>query len=365
MTWRAVAAACALVAAALHGAALAAERDSRRAVLDRDMPALLARHRVPSVSIAHVEKGRIVLAAAYGEQSPGTPATTRTLYNIASLTKPISAEVMLRLAAKGRIALDEPMHPVWVDPDVAGDARHRLLTPRLALSHQTGFLNWRWLEKDKRLAFHHAPGAGAGYSGEGYEYVARFAERKTGIPFETLAQDLVFAPAGMKQTAYTTRPWFDGRIAIPTDEEGRPIPPAPRRDFLASDDVHATASDYARFMIAVMKRKGLSPSLAAERERIQASTRDLHCTGAKAATCPIGLGFGLGWEVHLYPGRTILWHTGADQGEFAVAYLDPDARTGTVILTNSRHGHKVVIDILDRLGTDATFMKALRAQAGP
>jgi CubicO group peptidase (beta-lactamase class C family) len=361
---RALALAGALLAATLPASASAEARDPRLAALDRDVPGLLARHRVPSVSIAHVENGRIVLAAAYGEQSPGVPATTQSLYNIASLSKPISAEILLRLASQGRLSLDEPVHPYWVDPDIAADERHRLLTPALALSHQTGFLNWRWLEPDKRLAFHHAPGKGAGYSGEGYEYVARFAEKRTGIPFETLAQELVFAPAGMKEAAYTARPWFDRRIAVPTDGEGRALDPVLKTAFTASDDVHTTASDYARFMIAVMNREGVSPALAVRRETVQASTRHVHCTGAKEASCPSELGFGLGWEVHKYPGRTLLWHTGADSGEFTIALLDPEARTGTVILTNSKHGHKVIVDILDRLGTDPVFMKALRAQAG-
>ena len=363
--WTAGVLGLALASGAAAGAAPAAKRpDPRRAALDRLVPGLLAAHGVPSVSIARVERGRIVLAAAYGEQSPGVPATTRSLYNIASLTKPISAEVMLRLASRGRVSLDAPMHHFWVDPDVADDPRHKGFTLRHALSHQSGFLNWRWLEKDKRLAFHHAPGEGAGYSGEGYEYAARYVEKKTGVPFERLAAREVFGPAGMRETAYTTRPWFAGRIAIPTDEAGRPIAPAARTRFLASDDIHSTASDYARFMIQAMTRKGLTGAIAAERERVQASTRHVHCTGAKAPSCPAELGFGLGWEVHKYPDATILWHSGADSGAFAIAHLNPATRSGSVILTNSRNGHALIVDILDALGTEASFMAALRAQAG-
>ena len=99
-------AAAMLAAATLAGAAHPAKRDDRLAALDRDMPALLSRHGVPSVSIAHVEKGRIVLAAAYGEQGPGVAATPDTIYNVASLTKPVAAETVLRLAAAGKLSLD-------------------------------------------------------------------------------------------------------------------------------------------------------------------------------------------------------------------------------------------------------------------
>jgi len=114
-----------------------------RSQLDQDAPKWLAEFAIPSVSIAGIEDGRIVLVAAYGVQSAGVAATPQTLYNIASMTKPISAEVILCLVSKGQIALDEPMHPYWVDPDVANDELHKLLTPRLALNHQTGFPNWR------------------------------------------------------------------------------------------------------------------------------------------------------------------------------------------------------------------------------
>jgi CubicO group peptidase (beta-lactamase class C family) len=107
------------LAASLLGASAAAAApgtDPRKAALDRDMPAILARHKVPSLSVAHVAKGRIAFAAAYGEQSPGVPATPDTLYNVASLTKPISAEVVLRLASANRLSLDEPMHLHWASP---------------------------------------------------------------------------------------------------------------------------------------------------------------------------------------------------------------------------------------------------------
>jgi CubicO group peptidase (beta-lactamase class C family) len=363
MGLKSVAAAAALLVATA-AAAQPASIEQRRAALDRDLPRLLAERGIPSVSIAQVEEGRVVLTAAYGERSAGVPATTETLYNIASLTKPVSAEVVLRLASAGKLSLDEPMYPLWTDPEVAGDPRHRLLTPRIALSHQTGFPNWRFLAADGKLAFGDTPGEAVGYSGEGYEWTARFTEKKTGRPFEALAQELVLNPAGMRATAYTRRPWFEGRVAIPTDDQGRALKPSLRDAFLASDDIHTTAADYAQFLVEVIERKGLSPAIAAERQAIQASTRHLHCAGAKEASCPVRMGFGLGWEVLEFPERTILWHTGADSGEFAIAYIDLKGRSGTVILTNSRKGHGIVLEVMERLEADPVFLRALRAQTG-
>ncbi|HEY0148076.1 MAG TPA: serine hydrolase domain-containing protein [Allosphingosinicella sp.] len=352
-----------LAASLLATAPAAAAPDVRKVALDRDMPAILAKHKVPSISVAKVERGRIVFAAAYGEQSPGVPATPRTLYNVASLTKPISAEVVLLLASQGKLSLDEPMHTAWADPDVLADPRHKLLTPRLALSHQTGFPNWRYQAADKKLAFAHAPGQGVGYSGEGYEWVSRFAERKAGVPFETLAQRLVFGPAGMEDTAYTGRPWFAGRLAVGVGKDGNPVPSKVPTEYVASDDIHTTASDYARFMIFAAEGKGLTRAIRQQRQTVQASTHAKTCAGEKAKTCPDQLGFGLGWEVLRFGKDTILFHTGADKGEFTLAFFNPRTRNGTVVLTSHSNGAYAIVDVLDRIAGEPALMDYLHEQA--
>lgn len=336
-----------------------AELDTR-AVLDRDVPKLLADAKVPSVSIAQIRGGRIVLTAAYGTQSAGVPATDATLYNIASLTKPLTAEIVLRLASKGALRLDEPMYRTWLDPDIAKDPRAKLLTPRLALSHQTGFPNWR--DTKTGLAFLHDPGTQWGYSGEGYEYVARFAQKKTGLAFARLAQTLLFDPEGLANTSYVAQPWFDGRIAVPTDANGAALKPELVHDFSGADLVYTTAGDYARFLVGVLKDEGLSPAIAAERVRIQADMKAQTCGGAKAATCPPATGFGLGWQVFAFSDETILMHTGKDAGLFTFAYLNKTTGDGAVILTNGDKGGNVALPILERLGTSAQFVRFLKAQ---
>lgn len=138
---------------------------------------LLSEHHVPGVSIARIKGGKLVQTTAYGQQSAEVAATPDTIYNIASLTKPISAEVALRLISNER-SFSTSHYKAWTDPDIAGDERRKSLTPRIALSHQTGFANWR-SETGNVLTFRSDPGKTFGYSGEGYEYVARFLEKKT------------------------------------------------------------------------------------------------------------------------------------------------------------------------------------------
>ena len=329
--------------------------------LSVSIPEVLASTHVASVSFAEIVNGKLTIAKAFGEQSPGVPATTSTLYNMASMTKPISAEVILRLASQGKLSMDEPIYLYWTDPDIANDERRKLLTPRLVLSHQTGFPNWR-RETGGRLAFIRTPGTAYGYSGEGFEYVARFAEKRTGEAFETLAQQLIFGPAGMTSTAYTRRDWFKGRIAVPTDGDGKWLVPSVADKFSAADMVYTTPGDYSRFLIGVMNGQGLSSALRADRSRIQVDHDFKSCTAAWAAGCPDEVGFGLGWEIIKVKGKTFWMHTGRDSGLFTVGFIDPVERTGTIIFTNSERGAEVVVPLLHLLGGDPVFIAYLEGQ---
>ncbi|HEY2622707.1 MAG TPA: serine hydrolase domain-containing protein [Dyella sp.] len=327
-------------------------------LFDSQMPKLLADNGVPSVSIAHIENGKLVFVAAYGSQSPGVPATDATLYNVASLTKPVTAQVMLRLVSAGKISLDEPMYTYWLDPDIAKDGRAKLLTPRYSLSHQTGFPNWRRMTGGV-LTFKRPPGQAFGYSGEGYEYVKRFAENKLQTPFETLAEAQVLQPLGMTDTAYTGRPWFKGRIAVPTNAQGKALEPEIAEKAYASDMLYTTARDYAKFMQAVLDNTGLTPAVAQERIRIQVSEQIPTCMPIKAG-CADGEGMGLGWEVIRFGEDTYLMHSGSDEGVATLVYLSLKHRNGTVILTNSDNGKKLMLPILDLIGSDPTLIACLR-----
>ena len=115
-----------------------------------------------SIAIAYIENGKISWISITGSRFPGGPsADDKTLYSVASLTKPITAETILRLASDGKLSLDERLSAYWVDPDVKDNPWNALLTPRLCLSHQTGFPNWRYQTKDV-LGFQWEPGTKTG-----------------------------------------------------------------------------------------------------------------------------------------------------------------------------------------------------------
>ena len=341
-----------------------AARNDSRAAMDAHAPEWLKESDVPSVAVAYIKDGKVAWTAVYGEQSPGIPATGKTLYNLASLTKPITAETVLRLASAGKLSLDESMSPFWIDPDIKDDPGSKLLTPRLCLSHQTGFANWRGMTGGV-LKMKWEPGTQTGYSGEGYMYLGRFAEKKMAKPFDTLAQEIVFDPIGMKDTSYTAKEWFAGRLAVPHGPKGEaPI------DYVATtwngaDLLRTTIGDYAKFVVSVMRDGGLTKEIAAERatmtrELVKPEDLDKMCKRAgDVGHCAITAGMGLGWEVKTLNGVKILEHNGGDWGVRTFAMLVPSQGIGVIVFTNGDNGNEVIRKVVEALYPNQLYLATI------
>ena len=333
---------------------------SIRAQLDSQAPLSIAKYSVPALAVAYIRDGKVQWTRVYGEQSKGVPANPNTLFNVASLTKPLFAELIVRLAAAGKLSLDEPLSAHWVDPDLAADPRHRLLTPRMVLSHRTGFANWRRETKDT-LQFTFEPGTKYRYSGEGFEYLARFVERKLGKSLDALAAEHLFGPLAMKNTSFTRRPWFDGRIAMPHGDKGAVGEPSFSSKGNAADDIYTTIDDYAKFVVAVMNRKGVTATLAHQRDSLHSEDAGGLPPCSIIKRCWTRAGYALGWSVLEYPASRVLWHTGSDWGEKTMVFWFPDTREGAVLLTNSANGFQPMIDAGILLFPESEFAELLRS----
>jgi CubicO group peptidase (beta-lactamase class C family) len=319
---------------------------------------------VPSVAVAYIEDGKVAWTEVYGEQSPGVPATTKTLYNMASLTKPVTAETVLRLASAGKLSLNESMSPFWLDPDIRDDPWSKLLTPRLCLSHQTGFANWRRMTGGV-LKIRWEPGTQTGYSGEGYNYVGRFAEKRMAKSFDTLAQEIVFDAIGMKETSYTAKDWYAERLAVPRGPAGeKPVDPI-ATTWSGADLMRTTIGDYAKFVASVMHDEGLTQEIAAERATM---TRDLMkpeilgkvCKeSGEVGNCTITAGMGLGWEVETVNGVKILNHDGSDWGVKTLAMFVPSQGIGLIVFTNGENGTDVIRKVVEALYPNQLFVATI------
>lgn len=339
---------------------------------------ILSRHGVTTAGVGIIRGGALVWEGYFGEQSPGVPASASTRFNVASVTKTVAAETLLRLVDQGRLSLDEPMSGWWVDPDVAGDPRLSSLTLRTTLNHTSGFPNWRFFLRGGRLAFQSAPGERYGYSGEGLEYAARYAERKLRTPFPDLVRQTVLDPVGMTDTLVVVqRADAPATLARPVDQDGvfpgywcRPASAGgggcrPDGSFSAADEMVTTVRDYARFLRAVADSDGYGPALTADRDRVQTDKGDqriVDCAATPEVPCPDAQGYGLGFNLLRYGDTLVLGHGGADWSELAIVYISKPSRSGIIIFLNApnRRALEAMPEVLQRMDPTSPFLPEYR-----
>lgn len=160
---------------------------------------LLAEANVPGMASAIIRNGqldRYVCCGVRGVQSP-VPVDEDTVFDAASLTKPVFAHAVLQLADMGRLSLDAPLDS-YLPRYVHGDERASSITARHVLSHSAGLPNWR--NADLLLKTYFQPSERFSYSGEGFLYLQRATEAITGEKVHTFVEGLVLGPFGMARS---------------------------------------------------------------------------------------------------------------------------------------------------------------------
>lgn len=307
--------------------------------LEEIVPQLLEKHGIPGAGIAISTSKGTLFAGSFGSARPGEAATPKTLFNVASIAKLVASEAILRAVAKQGRSVDEPMATHWVDPDVKDDPRHLDLTLRHALAHQTGFKNWRFLEENQKLAFNFAPGSRPGYSGEGYNYAARFVESLTGTDFPTIVKNTVLRPLHIERLAITNKESLREEFAFSKDKDGRFELTRSDNEWSAADDLFASPQAFAVFMSSMLKANTLPKKLEEDRRSIQFDMTAQFCARpAFKDICPQNIGFGMTGVIFKYENETIYWQGGGDIGERAVAIMIPKRDIAISIFANSASG---------------------------
>lgn len=319
------------------------QADEKLIALQERLPEWIEQSTVPSAGVSYVAEGNLQWSLTCGERSEGASATTDTLYNTASIAKPIVGEIVLRLASRGEISLDEPMAAYWTDPDIADDPRRMELTPRIALAHQTGFRNWRRLS-DGVLTFVTDPGTERGYSGEGIRYIVRFLERKLGKPFEEIAQETVFDPLGIEDASFVTRPELKPQYAWGRLADGEWVDPGDFDEPLGAGRLRISSADYAKILTAIISNQGIDAERSFERSRIALDERADRCgpEGRPIEACPARMGFSTGWYIHEFREGSVFTHTGANLPEQSFAYFKPGEETAAVIFANGQESKELI-----------------------
>ncbi|MEM9555589.1 MAG: serine hydrolase domain-containing protein [Acidobacteriota bacterium] len=304
--------------------------------LEQRLEEMIAAAEVPGLALATVAPDGTIDEVVVGVASleSGAPVTTETVFEAASLSKPVTAYGALVQVAAGRLDLDRPLAEI-VDvvafADGLEDPRLLEITPWHVLSHTSGFPNWR---RDGPPELRFDPGSEFGYSGEGFVLLGRALETLSGQPLDEYLASTVLEPLGMTRSSFVWRAAYVETSAVGHDllgvarEKGKP----PNANAAAS--LHTTAGDYALFL-----REMLRPTLVPE---------DLVARmAASAITIDDGIGWSLGWGVETVTWERsegsledsgVLWHWG-DNGAFrCFTALSPVRGEAVVYLTNSENG---------------------------
>ena len=333
-------------------------------IQDNAIRELMVKHKAATVGIGIIKNGELVSTHYYGEQAPGIPASSASLFNTASVSKAITSEVAIRLIDRGIISLDEPISDYYVHPDLVDDERHTQLTPRILLTHKTGFLNWPHNYEDGKLAFTRDPGEAYGYSGVGFEIFAKFLEAKLDKTFPQIVKDELYTPLGLENISQLQEPWMVPFRVMPLDESGafQAEFNFPMGHWNPADDLFTTVEDYSRFLIAVMNNEGLSDGAIALRQTVQSDlTNDpiWGCDDGGIDPCPSPYGHSVGWFVYGYGDRLNIQHGGNDMSEAATAYFKTDTSDGMVVFINAPNpeGIQMYVSVVDLLDDDQNYTK--------
>lgn len=329
-----------LVALSATSPALGQSPDStpRVAALAARVPALLDSAGIPGVSIAVLEGGRTVWTGEFGVRNAvdRRPVGPETVFEAASLSKPVFAYGLLRLVDRGGFDLDRPLSEYVEMSQFGDDPRMDAITGRMILTHTSGISGFA---EGGKVTMGFDPGTGFRYFGDAWLPLQRAVEAVTGEPVHEFLRREVLEPFGMDHSSFV---WddVDGDFATPHDELENPMEKRTFAEAHIAATLHTTASDYARFMAAAMKGTGLTPASARAFLTPQVDV---------APGVTWGLGVGLQDDAR---GRAF-WQWGHWFGSKAYMIAYPESGDGLVFLANGDEGLAILDAVLGTvLGPD-------------
>jgi CubicO group peptidase (beta-lactamase class C family) len=297
----------------------------------------------PALSVAVVENGRIVYARAFGvrDVEAKTAATPRTRFRIASVTKMFTAVAVMQLVEAGRVRLDAPLATYLPSAPHANE-----VTVRQLLTHTAGLWNYgddaitsgrvatpttpqAIVASAAQRPLERKPGTAFGYSNTGYVLLGLVVEAVTHRPLAEYEREHIFRPAKMTETTAGEAPARAPVARGYLDATGTAPQPFSPSWFYADGDIVSTASDLARFDIALMDGRLVKPATFAEMQSSAVAAPDL----GKSVR------YGLGLTMVPSGGETFVGHHGGVPGFEAENEMLPAQRYAIVVLSDAFDFH--------------------------
>ncbi len=320
-------------------------KQPRRARLESAVAGFMAAGSIPGVSVAVVENGELEWSQGLGmaDLENFVPATSQTLFRLASISKSLTATAALQLWERGKLDLDAPVQKYCP----AFPQKPWPITTRQLLGHLGGIRhyksdsqddpetgNTRHFDNPIEAGLHFfandalvaQPGTKFNYSTHGFTVIGCAIEGASGEKYVDFVRRNVLEPAGM------TRTQTDDRLAIipqrtrfyHKDQSGRVVNAEPLDSSykIPGGGWLSSADDMARFEVAILHDVLL-----------RRATRDLMWTPQKLAdgsTSEYALGWGTGKSL----GEPDVGHGGGQQGTSTFFMILPQRGTGVVVLVN-------------------------------
>jgi CubicO group peptidase (beta-lactamase class C family) len=308
--------------------------DARIDSLVSSMPALMSDHGVPGAAIALTFRDSVQWAAGFGVTGPaGDPVRTETVFQVASLGKPVFAHLLEKLEVERDWTFADPIE-AWSRP---GDlpSEWLALTAEALLSHTSG------LRFDPELDQVILDPMGQGtwsYSGAGYVLLQRALEAAEGRGLDEIAFSEMFEPWGLTSMSFVEPE--SGEVATGHARSGAALENLGWPEPNAASSLYSNVLDYARFMVGVAGGEGDEPRAWSRLTLRRALVSD-----------DLGLYWGAGWALEdQASGSVAAFHWGSNPGFKSFALVDKARAMGLVILTNGDFGLELVehvVAILD------------------
>ncbi|MBE3072903.1 MAG: beta-lactamase family protein, partial [Acidobacteria bacterium] len=307
----------------------------------------IAEGRSPSVAVAVIRDNRVVWAEGFGtaDRERNIPATSDTIYWLASVSKPLTATGLMQLVERGAIDLDKPANTYLPGAKLRahlGSADD--ITIRRMANHTAGLPihnNFFYAparppsmeETIRRYGFASLkPGTANQYSNLAFGILGYIVETVSKTPWSRYQEKRVYDPLGMARTSDGIRPGHEREAAVPYahDAAGRFVRVVPYDfDHRPASAIWSTVNDLARFARMHMNDgeldgvRVLTPESVREMRRMTGESRP-------------GTGNGVAWLVgSLYGYEGAVSHNGGMPGVATVMNTFPKPRAATIVLTNS------------------------------
>jgi len=236
--------------------------ESRATLLKAQVHEIAAKAGIPLIQVAYWDGKELISFESSQSDSLKESADCSSVFQAASLSKPVLAYIVLKMADEGRIDMDMPLYKYTDIDRFTNKEWAKLLTARMVLTHRTGLADWAASPSSagwptSPIEFVCRPDSCFGYSGEGIAFLQRAVENIREKSLQQIAQEDVFTPYGMNHSSFEWKGEYDS-IAVPGfNKEGtnRGVRRFPGAN--AAYTLRTTASDYMKFLKVIASGTGL------------------------------------------------------------------------------------------------------------